>query len=253
MRCTLALDAARHGYRPEIQPKRIKCNDNTREKRFSAFRGLSRMHTSPFGQESSAESAAGAGPPLISACQLTNPPLVRARGRGERKHSTCIASLIPAIPQIRAMARRWTSCALACVAVSAFAPRTALRPKTTIRRATTEVEDAPDIRWLAKLNPQQPDREPSGQNGTMVLPLFPLGAVAYTPGSTQVLNIFEPRYRKMYSDILMSGGRRFVTASSNCAQTRKEDHLPPSLLETTRLDASRRAPTAASRETTAGL
>ena len=153
--------------------------------------------------------------PLISACQLTNPPLVRARGRGERKHSTCIASLIPAIPQIRAMARRWTSCALACVAVSAFAPRTALRPKTTIRRATTEVEDAPDIRWLAKLNPQQPDREPSGQNGTMVLPLFPLGAVAYTPGSTQVLNIFEPRYRKMYSDILMSGGRRFVTTMVN--------------------------------------
>ena len=152
---------------------------------------------------------------LISACQLTNPPLVRARGRGERKHSTCIASLIPAIPQIRAMARRWTSCALACVAVSAFAPRTALRPKTTIRRATTEVEDAPDIRWLAKLNPQQPDREPSGANGTMVLPLFPLGAVAYTPGSTQVLNIFEPRYRKMYSDILMSGGRRFVTTMVN--------------------------------------
>jgi len=45
----------------------------------------------------------------------------------------------------------------------------------------------------------------------MVLPLFPLGSIAYTPGSTQVLNIFEPRYRKMYSDILMSGGRRFVT------------------------------------------
>jgi len=77
------------------------------------------------------------------------------------------------------------------------------------------VEDAPDIRWLAKLNPQQPDREPSGLNGTMVLPLFPLGAVAYTPGSTQVLNIFEPRYRKMYSDILMSGGRRFVTTMVN--------------------------------------
>jgi Lon protease-like protein len=35
--------------------------------------------------------------------------------------------------------------------------------------------------------------------------------LAYTPGSTQVLEIFEPRYRKMISDILMSGGRRFVT------------------------------------------
>ena len=96
----------------------------------------------------------------------------------------------------------------------------------------------------------------TGAEGTMVLPLFPLGSIAYalpsekhnrwcwqwrrwlchvcqedhassqnqpkqassrrarrryTPGSTQVLNIFEPRYRKMYSDILMSGGRRFVT------------------------------------------
>ena len=63
VRCTMPLDAAPHGYRPEIQQKRINCNDNTREKRFSAFRGLSRMQTSPFGQESSAESAAGAGPP----------------------------------------------------------------------------------------------------------------------------------------------------------------------------------------------
>jgi len=30
-----------------------------------------------------------------------------------------------------------------------------------------------------------------------------------------VLNIFEPRYRKMYSDILMSGSRRFVTTMVN--------------------------------------
>ena len=62
----------------------------------------------------------------------------------------------------------------------------------------------------------------------MVLPLFPLGNVAYTPGSTQTLNIFEPRYRKMYNDILMSGldtldslmkigSRRFVTTMVNPA------------------------------------
>ena len=30
-----------------------------------------------------------------------------------------------------------------------------------------------------------------------------------------MLNIFEPRYRKMYSDILMSGSRRFVTTMVN--------------------------------------
>ena len=45
---------------------------------------------------------------------------------------------------------------------------------------------------------------------------------------------------------------RSAAASSNRAQTRKKDHLPPPLLETTRLDTSRRVPTAASRETAAG-
>ena len=66
VRCKLALDAARHGYRPEIQQKRIKCKGNTRAERFRALLGLPWMQTSPFGQESSAESAAGARPALIS-------------------------------------------------------------------------------------------------------------------------------------------------------------------------------------------
>ena len=54
----------------------------------------------------------------------------------------------------------------------------------------------------------------------MVLPLFPLGAVAYTPGSTQVLNIFEPRYRAMYNDILFSGARRFMVCNVDGATGR---------------------------------
>ena len=45
---------------------------------------------------------------------------------------------------------------------------------------------------------------------------------------------------------------RYHPASSHRAQNRKKDHLPPPLVETTRLDASRRASTAASRETAAG-
>ena len=44
---------------------------------------------------------------------------------------------------------------------------------------------------------------------TMVLPVFPLGSTAYMPHSDHVLNIFEPRYRKMYNDILFNGARRF--------------------------------------------
>ena len=46
---------------------------------------------------------------------------------------------------------------------------------------------------------------------------------------------------------------RYHPASSHRARIREKDHPPPSLRETTRLDASRRAPTAASRETAAGM
>ena len=48
-----------------------------------------------------------------------------------------------------------------------------------------------------------------------VLPLFPLGGIVYTPNSEHVLNIFEPRYREMYNDILMNGTKRFVVSMSH--------------------------------------
>ena len=44
------------------------------------------------------------------------------------------------------------------------------------------------------------------------MPLFPLG-VTYLPFTTPVLNIFEPRYRAMYNDILFSGARRFAVCN----------------------------------------
>ncbi|KAL3800283.1 hypothetical protein ACHAW5_009865 [Stephanodiscus triporus] len=47
---------------------------------------------------------------------------------------------------------------------------------------------------------------------TETLPLFPLGGIVYTPNSEHVLNIFEPRYRQMYNDILMNGSKRFVVS-----------------------------------------
>lgn len=47
------------------------------------------------------------------------------------------------------------------------------------------------------------------------LPLFPLGGIVYTPNSEHVLNIFEPRYRQMYNDILMNGSKRFVVSMSH--------------------------------------
>lgn len=51
--------------------------------------------------------------------------------------------------------------------------------------------------------------------GAEVLPLFPLGGIVYTPNSEHVLNIFEPRYRQMYSDILMNGSKKFVVSMSH--------------------------------------
>jgi len=45
---------------------------------------------------------------------------------------------------------------------------------------------------------------------TSVIPLFPLGSTVYTLNTEHTLNIFEPRYRAMYNDILFSGSRRFA-------------------------------------------
>lgn len=55
---------------------------------------------------------------------------------------------------------------------------------------------------------------PSASSNANILPCFPLGATVYPPLQPQILNIFEPRYRKMYNDILLSGSRRFVTTLS---------------------------------------
>merc|ERR1719277_1382596 len=73
------------------------------------------------------------------------------------------------------------------------------------------------VRWTSPLNTNLDNLEPNV--GVMKLPLFPLQAV-YLPGSEPELNIFEPRYRQMYNDILMSGARRFVTCTYDPATGR---------------------------------
>jgi len=78
------------------------------------------------------------------------------------------------------------------------------------------------ISWLPPLAPT-PDSPPTpppkitttSSPDSKVLPLFPLGGIVYTPNSEHVLNIFEPRYRQMYNDILMNGTKRFVVAMSH--------------------------------------
>jgi len=63
-------------------------------------------------------------------------------------------------------------------------------------------------------NASPPPKPKATKGETSVLPFFPLGATVYPPLQPQILNIFEPRYRKMYNDILLSGSRRFVTTLS---------------------------------------
>ena len=57
------------------------------------------------------------------------------------------------------------------------------------------------IEWLEPLDPNVKELEPSGDDGTMVLPVFPLGG-PFMHYSKQKLNIFEPRSldRKIWDD-----------------------------------------------------
>ena len=73
------------------------------------------------------------------------------------------------------------------------------------------------VEWLPALDPTKETEEidPEADPGTMVLPVFPLGSTAYLPHSDHILNIFEPRYRQMYSDILFNGSRRFAVPVSH--------------------------------------
>ena len=71
------------------------------------------------------------------------------------------------------------------------------------------------VSWLPSLDSQKQSPITEVPDGAEILPLFPLGGIVYTPHSEHVLNIFEPRYRQMYNDILMNGSRRFVVSMSH--------------------------------------
>lgn len=77
------------------------------------------------------------------------------------------------------------------------------------------------VSWLPSVYDSSPSRsvfdssmssEDDDAESAETLPLFPLGGIVYTPNSEHILNIFEPRYRQMYNDILMNGSKRFVVS-----------------------------------------
>jgi hypothetical protein len=71
------------------------------------------------------------------------------------------------------------------------------------------------VSWLPSVLTSSSQVLTAIKDGNEILPLFPLGGIVYTPNSKHVLNIFEPRYRQMYSDILMNGSKRFVVCMSH--------------------------------------
>lgn len=97
------------------------------------------------------------------------------------------------------------------------------RPHSSLRMVEDDDENPlargiDSVSWLPSVYDSDPspstfDTTSEGENElTETLPLFPLGGIVYTPNSEHVLNIFEPRYRQMYNDILMNGSKRFVVS-----------------------------------------
>lgn len=71
------------------------------------------------------------------------------------------------------------------------------------------------VSWLPSVMGQKSEVVTGVREDADVLPLFPLGGIVYTPNTNHILNIFEPRYRQMYNDILMNGSKRFVVSMSH--------------------------------------
>lgn len=72
------------------------------------------------------------------------------------------------------------------------------------------------VSWLPTVvGAKGPTGEAPTGTDAEVFPLFPLGGIVYTPNSEHILNIFEPRYRQMYSDILLNGSKKFVVSMSH--------------------------------------
>jgi len=71
------------------------------------------------------------------------------------------------------------------------------------------------VSWLPSVIGQKAEAITGVRENADILPLFPLGGIVYTPNTNHILNIFEPRYRQMYNDILMNGSKRFVVSMSH--------------------------------------
>ena len=79
--------------------------------------------------------------------------------------------------------------------------RPAAAASASIRHASCDVrmQSSDQVTWFPPIDPSRAEEEPS--EGATTMPLFPLGAT-YLPYTNPVLNIFEPRYRKVLPAVL---------------------------------------------------
>jgi Lon protease-like protein len=98
-------------------------------------------------------------------------------------------------------------------------PGLGCRPRAPGAALAMELADADPSRLFETVSAMEPTflapvtKNSEATENATVLPLFPLGSAVYTPFSEHRLNIFEPRYRAMYNDILFSGSRRFAVCT----------------------------------------
>lgn len=145
--------------------------------------------------------------PLSSVHQLRQSARMRAIAQRRGALALALALLAAATS-----ARQTAAHARARSALSRAAPagrRAAVRFSAVDARRDDELGPLhPTVQWLPPLGSEGPDE--GSAEGSITLPIFPLGSVCYLPFTSHGLNIFEPRYRALYNDILFNGSRRFV-------------------------------------------
>ena len=89
------------------------------------------------------------------------------------------------------------------------------------------------VRWLPPLENEYdapPDKESRIDDGT-IMPVFPVQGVLFMPYNNPNLTMKEPRYRRMYEEVIFTGAKRFAAVRFFLAITL---HDPPAAMRAAR-------------------
>lgn len=121
-------------------------------------------------------------------------------------HPTRWPLLLAGALYLTSPANAWVGHASMCRAVDS-ARRGAVRVRSSLEETNAEADP---IRYLPPLDDAEDGMPDPKAN---VIPVFPLGSMVALPQTEQWLTIFEPRYRQMYDDIMLHGGRSFAVCT----------------------------------------